>query len=64
MLYSWNLQEGEKREFFTALVDRFRMGEIGPVTFRVEARRLRIAESEIDEMRDRYIDECAKCMRG
>lgn len=63
MVY-FTLNEDDKRELREALILRFREGEFGPVTFRMEMRKLQISDHEIDAWRDAYIDECAANMRA
>lgn len=49
----------ELGELVAATVERFRSGEIGPVALRANLERYGLRRDEIDEIRDRYIDECA-----
>ncbi len=58
------LTQDDIKELLEALVIRFRQGEIGPVTLRAELTKLGFSRSDIDEIRNMHIDECAKNMRG
>jgi hypothetical protein len=53
------LTHSERAELFDALVERFRNGEIGPMTFRARASALNIPRDEIEEKRNAHIDENA-----
>jgi hypothetical protein len=52
----------DRQELFQALIIRFRMGEIGPVTFRADAVKLRIDREDIDSAIRDYSSQCADAM--
>jgi len=58
------MTQDDHKEIVESLVLRFRQGEIGPVTLRMELRKHSFSESDINEIRNLHIDECAKNMRG
>lgn len=58
------LTADDRAELFAALCERFRLGEIGPISFRAECNVIGISADDINSALDKYLDECAKNRRA
>lgn len=58
------LSHSEIRENYDALIQRYKSGEFGPITFKNKASELRIDADEIQADMQRHVDECARNIRA
>ena len=53
-----------RNELIAAIVERFRLGEIGPLTLKNELRKLRVSDDDIQYYHALHVDECARNLRA
>lgn len=52
----------ERAEIFAAHIERYKNGEIGPLTFQVLCQRLGIPKDDIDDAKKAHVDACAAAL--
>lgn len=57
------MTQDERNEAIDGYVERFRLGEIGPLTFKMKLSLLGVDRDEIERLHHLHIDQCAQNMR-